>query len=135
MALIEWNGNLSLGIGSIDKQHQKLVELINELNAAMLEGKGKDALSRIINGLTDYTKTHFATEEKYFQQFGYPEAAGHKAQHDHFTSKVLEFKGEFERGRLGLSVKVMQFLSNWLQEHIKGSDKKYAPFLIGRGVK
>jgi hemerythrin len=92
-------------------------------------------LSRIINGLADYTKTHFATEETYFQQFGYTEGTGHKAQHDHFANKVLEFRSEFERGRLGLSVKVMQFLSNWLQEHIKGSDKKYAPFLIGRGVK
>jgi hemerythrin len=135
MALIEWNGNLSLGIASIDKQHRKLVEMINELNAAMLEGRGKEALSRIINGLADYTKTHFATEETYFQQFGYTEGTGHKAQHDHFANKVLEFRSEFERGRLGLSVKVMQFLSNWLQEHIKGSDKKYAPFLIGRGVK
>lgn len=49
MALIEWNGNLSLGMGSIDRQHQGLVELINELNAAMPEEKGRDALGHIIN--------------------------------------------------------------------------------------
>ncbi len=28
----------------------------------------------------------------------------------------------------------MAFLKDWLQDHIMGSDKKYAPFLNGKGV-
>jgi hypothetical protein len=32
MALIQWNDSLNVGVSEIDKQHQKLVEMINDLN-------------------------------------------------------------------------------------------------------
>jgi hemerythrin len=30
---------------------------------------------------------------------------------------------------------VLQFLQDWLSDHILVNDKKYAPFLIGAGVR
>ncbi|MGA2938094.1 MAG: hemerythrin domain-containing protein [Syntrophobacteraceae bacterium] len=63
MALIQWNDSLSVNVVDIDKQHQKLVGMINELNDAMRQGKGKDALGKIVNGLIIYAGTHFKTEE------------------------------------------------------------------------
>jgi len=135
MALIQWSENLSVGVGEIDRQHQRLIAMIGELDKAMREGKGKDLMGKIVNGLIGYTGTHFATEEKYFDQFAYPEADGHKAEHRNFIQKVSEFKGGFESGKLGLSIQVMDFLSDWLKGHISGTDKKYAPFFNGKGLK
>lgn len=134
MALLQWNDSLKVNVAEIDRQHQRLVGMINELNDAMSQGKGKETLSSTIQGLIRYTGTHFATEEKYFDQFGYPDAPAHKKGHADFVKKVTEFQGKFDAGKLGLSLEVMDFLSDWLQAHIKGEDKKYAPFLNSKGL-
>ena len=134
MPLIQWNNSLSINIVEIDRQHQNLVAMINDLNDGMRQGKGKDVLGKIIKVLIEYTVTHFKTEEKYFDQFGYPEANSHKQEHSYFINKVDEFKDNFETGKIGLSIPVMNFLSDWLQTHIKGTDKKYGPFLNEKGL-
>lgn len=101
----------------------------------MRQGKGKDVLGKIVKELVGYAVTHFRTEEKYFDQFGYPETDSHKKEHSDFIKKVAEFKNEFETGRVGLSIPVMNFLSDWLQNHIKETDKKYGPFFNEEGLK
>jgi hemerythrin len=135
MAFIEWNDSLSVGVNEIDLQHQKLIGIINELHDAMRLGKGNDVLGKIIKGLVSYAGTHFLTEEKYFDQFGYPEAGSHKGEHSAFAQKVAEFKDGFDAGKVALSINVMNFLSNWLRNHIKVVDKKYGPFFIEKGLK
>jgi hemerythrin len=98
-------------------------------------GKGNAVLGKIISGLIDYTVSHFRTEEKYFDRYGYPETDRHKKEHSDFVDKVSEFKNGFDQGKLSVSVEVMRFLSQWLQNHIKGTDKKYGPFLNEKGLK
>jgi hemerythrin len=49
--------------------------------------------------------------------------------------KISDFKEEFKDGKFGLSIDIMNFLSDWLQKHIKGSDKKYSQFFTVNGMK
>jgi len=135
MAFIEWNESYSVGVNEIDMQHQKLVGMINELHDAMLQGQGKTILGNIISGLIDYAQIHFATEEKYFDLFGYPDSVSHKKEHSDFTQKIAGFKTGFDSGKLGMSINVMDFLSSWLRNHIKVVDKKYSPLLNEKGLK
>ncbi len=51
MPLIQWNESFSVNVVEIDKQHQKLVGMINDLYDAMHQGKGNDVLGKIIDGL------------------------------------------------------------------------------------
>lgn len=135
MSLINWDNTLSVNVVEIDGQHQKLVGMINELHDAMRQGKSREILGRIIDGLISYAETHFKTEEKYFDRFGYPGTDSHKREHADFVVRVSEFKRGFDAGKVGLSIDIMCFLSDWLQRHIKGSDKKYGPFLNEKGLK
>ena len=135
MSLIKWDNNYSVNVSEFDNQHQKLVEMINELNDAMREGKAKDVLGKIIDGLLDYTGVHFSNEEKYFAQFVYPDTFSHKKEHNDFVKKVTEFKQGFDNGRLMLSMEIMNFLTDWLINHIQKSDKKYSSFFNGKGLK
>jgi len=135
VALIEWTDSLSVNVAEIDRQHKKLIAMINDLNDAMRQGQGKDVAGKIINGLISYTETHFSTEEKYFDRFGYPEADGHKKEHAAFVQKVSEFNNGFEKGKLGLSIELMRFLSDWIKNHIMIVDKKYGPFFNEKGLK
>jgi len=134
MSLITWNDSYSVNIKEIDRQHMKLVQIINDLNDAMREGKTNDVLGKLIRELVSYTKTHFATEERYFDRYGYPDMNAHKLQHAAFVEKIAAFSDDFESGRLGVSIEIMKFLQDWLLKHIKGTDMKYVPFLTGKGM-
>ena len=135
MALINWSDSLSVNVNEIDLQHRKLIDMINELNEAMKIGKGKDSLGKIINGLISYTATHFKTEEQFFDKFGYPDTVNHKKEHVAFVKKVTDFQDGFEKKNLAVTMEVMNFLSDWLRNHIKGTDKKYSKFFNDKGLK
>lgn len=135
MPLMTWNRQLELGIPSIDSQHKKLVEMLNTLFDGMHAGQGKETLGGVLRGLIAYTTTHFKHEESLFTTFGYGERLAHKREHEKLVEAVLEIQAKYEAGSGALSIEVMNFLKRWLSEHILGSDKKYAPFLIAKGVR
>lgn len=134
MQLINWDPGFSVHIEEIDKQHQLLIKMINELYKAMSAGKEHSALRKLINQLHNYAAMHFAKEEHYFDIFGYPDAKLHKKEHADFEQKVSLFEKDFNNGRQTLSDEIMSFLCNWLANHIRGSDKKYEPFFKERGL-
>ena len=133
--LFPWNDSYSVNIGIIDAQHKQLVGAINELHLAMSEGRAKDQLGQILSKLVNYTKGHFATEEKLMESRGYADYAAHKAEHDRLTSTVTDFQRRFMSNEVGLTLEIMEFLKNWLAKHILGSDRKYSPFLNAKGVR
>lgn len=134
MALIEWNDDYSVNVKEIDQQHQKLIGMINDLHDAMSEGKGKTVLSDILNRMIQYTKEHFSTEENYFAKWNYPESGQHKNEHEKFVAKVTDFKEGVDSGRLFITVEVLQFLSDWLKNHINKTDKQYSDFFNEHGL-
>lgn len=73
MAFFEWQSSYQTGIARIDGQHRKLVDHLNELYDAMKAGQGRDALERILKGLLNSTKTHFAAEEGLMKRYRYPD--------------------------------------------------------------
>jgi hemerythrin-like metal-binding protein len=132
--MFEWNDRYSVGIGSIDAQHQNLFRLAGELHAAMTTGQGKAAAGKVLDRLIQYTATHFAHEERLMRLHDYPGLATHKAQHDALTRQVLQFQLDFQSGRAAITVQLLQFLKSWLEQHIAGSDQQYAPYLKDRAV-
>jgi len=132
--MFEWKQEYSVGIGTIDAQHQNLFATARELFAAMGSGQGKTVTGRILDRLIQYTAHHFAHEERLMQQHNYPDFATHKAEHDALTQKVVAFQADFAAGKVALSVQLMQFLKGWLEHHIKESDQAYSPYLKSRAV-
>lgn len=134
MPLLEWTDALSVGVADLDLQHQQLIRMINALHDSTTTGHGNEALGQTIDGLIEYAQTHFATEEAYFDRYGYPDAGVHREQHQAFVVRVQDFKYSFDERERFLAIDVMDFLSSWLVEHIQGSDKEYGPFLNQHGV-
>ncbi len=133
--LVSWSNTLKVDIQEIDKQHRKLVDMLNELYKAMKAGKGHDALAKLLNELVEYTVYHFDTEEKYFKKYGYPEAAQHKREHEKLKSQVADFVAKLKTGKAAISTELMEFLKNWVVNHIKKTDKRYVPFLRQQGLR
>lgn len=135
MALINWNDNYSVKVYTIDEQHKKLVALINDLHEAMKAGKAKDKLGTILNELVSYTVYHFQTEESFFKKTNYPESADHQKKHNDLVDQVKEVKAKFDSGTYMLANDVMNFLKDWLINHIQKTDKKFGEFILQNGLK
>lgn len=134
MSLMTWNSGLSVNIKQVDSQHMKLVDLLNNFHDAMKSGKGQEVMGKTFSALIDYTLYHFETEEALFKEHSYPDSASHKKEHEALTKQARDLSERFSRGESVISAETMTFLKNWLNNHILGSDKKYAPFLNARGV-
>ncbi|MBA3996130.1 MAG: hemerythrin [Candidatus Accumulibacter sp.] len=134
MSYMPWSEALSVGLKSVDEQHRWLVDATNRLHAELVKATPDRAvMGRIIEGLMDYTMNHFIMEEELFERYAYPETAAHKAQHDHFTAQVMDTLVRFEDGE-DVGQATLDFLKNWLIEHIMRTDKAYAPFLAAHGI-
>jgi hemerythrin-like metal-binding protein len=125
-AIFPWKDAYSVRIPQVDTQHKGLIGLINDLHAAMLEGRGKEALSRILDDLVAYTEKHFAFEESIMRQRGYSALAEHRQRHQKLTSQVYELRDKFCAGKITVTIEVMQFLKSWLADHILSADMAYA---------
>lgn len=127
--LMPWGEKLILGLDEIDDQHRRLVNMVNRLHKAMKLRKGRDHLSGILGELADYTVSHFKFEETLFEKHGYPDTDSHKQIHKKLVKQVTEFQEELTQGKASLSMDLMDFLKDWLNNHILKTDKAYVPFL------
>lgn len=134
MPFITWNEKFDVRVRELNAQHRKLFDMINDLHDALFQGKSREVLGKTLMGLVGYTKMHFSSEEKYMVSYGYPEYTNHKAQHGQFVRKVLDFQKDFDEGKLGISLDVMNFLTDWLSSHILAQDTKYGPFFNAKGL-
>jgi hemerythrin len=126
VSYITWSEKLNTGITVIDKQHRRIVDLINELHLAHERGSGRDAIGKVIRAMIDYTITHFTFEEELQSEAGYQFSKAHKRVHEMFIKKVLEYEERFKAGE-DIALEVSEMLQKWLVNHIKSDDEDYVP--------
>jgi hemerythrin-like metal-binding protein len=132
---IEWKDEYSVGIDSIDQQHKKLLNLINQLQTAVDYSTGEQFEREALDELVDYTKTHFTYEEGLMRDNDYPDFEAHKRQHVVMFDKVREVLADYEKDHDTAMANAAEFLKDWLIKHINGTDKQYSSYLISKGVK
>lgn len=129
MGMLNWTKSLEVGNITIDGQHEKLVDLLNQLYDAMRHQQSKTEITPILKELKDYTVDHFEAEQKLFMASDYPLVDEHLAMHKEFVDKLAGWEKESAEGKLMLSVDVLNFLTDWLLNHIRQTDKKMAAYL------
>jgi hemerythrin len=133
MSFIDWEDMLSTGVQRYDEQHKKLITLINNLYNAMQEGMTEAQLEETFKGLIDYTNTHFSDEEEKLKAYNYPGYEEHAEAHRILEKKVAEYNAQYESHTLSLK-DFMNFLHDWLINHIMHIDRQYGEFLKEKGV-
>src|ERR1700751_5895588 len=93
--IFPWRDAYGVGMPIIDNQHKGLIRLINELQSAMMEGRGKDAVAGILDELVHYTESHFSCEEAMMRQRGYSQVAAHCEEHKKLTAQVRDLRDKF----------------------------------------
>ena len=100
----------------------------------MQQKRSNDAIGSVLNRLIDYTVKHFAGEEEAMTRSGYADFAAHKHEHEKLVEQAVGLKTKFDAGETLPTQGVIEFLQNWLVNHIQGVDKKYGPHLNKNGI-
>lgn len=121
---------MELGVEALDEQHKILVRLIDTAYRAVMAAPGEESASDVagdlIREMKAYAVEHFAMEEAYMRQVGYPRRAEHTFMHKEFVHRVVKL--EQETISLDKKVDVFLFLSDWLRTHILRADLDLADY-------
>jgi hemerythrin len=133
VALLTWSSKYSVGVQSMDGQHTVLFGMLNDLHEAMMKGQAQKIAGELLRKLAKYTRDHFTAEEVMMASTGYAGLAQHRILHRDLIKQVDEFAARYARGETQLNVQLMNFLRDWLTNHIQKEDHKYGPWLTQHG--
>lgn len=132
---LEWDEKYSVGIQVIDNQHKTMFSTINKLIDVVGNDPDESELKEIIQYLLEYKRLHFATEERYFEQAHYVGALEHVEAHKKFGEKLAEIQEKCGGDMVMLTFELVDFLEDWLIDHLMDMDQKYKEPLQAAGLK
>ncbi len=132
MPYFNWTTEFSVNNDLIDAQHKMIFEYANNLHESIQTGRSKEIVDDIVSKLLNYSQNHFADEEKLMRECQYPDIANHLAEHEKFIAKVSDYRDNFNLTSRMTAIDILNFLKEWLVNHILVTDKKYAPFIKGK---
>lgn len=124
-----WDERFSVGHAGIDEDHQRLFGILNRIWMAKETGS-RQIVEMALDDLTHYAGSHFAREELYMSDHGYPGRAAHQTLHRSFTERIEALRWEYMHGlRREIHAELLEFLSSWLMDHIATADHLYSRFI------
>jgi len=125
---LEWSDKYKVGIEEIDKQHQSLFDVTNQLIEARKKKLDRNTVERFLIALVDYAEYHFASEEQYFKN--HPNADIHRREHANFVHRIIEFNKKFIDKEVNLDSVILSFLVNWIKKHVLEMDQRFLSSLM-----
>jgi hemerythrin-like metal-binding protein len=130
METFEWSRLFETGLPEVDAQHQRLVELVNQLGQNV-DSASPAHIDEALQALAAYTVYHFQCEEAIMAaaQVAPAHADRHRETHRRFIKQVGEWLAR-RKSEESISLhQLLDFLANWLIFHILGDDQS-----LGRQV-
>lgn len=134
MTVIEWSDALDIGVREIDEQHKRLIEHINLLHDATRQGENRENVEKRLDELIRYTEFHFSNEERLMGKYLYEPRLAHQEGHEHLLFQIRQLQQDMHRSSGPITWHALEFLKEWLLDHIVHSDKLLGEYLNGRRV-
>ena len=132
---LAWSDDMSVGNAALDHDHKLLIDLLNEVINMRRFGNNRSELQETVRKLEAYAEDHFRREEQALLEVGYPEINSHLELHNFFINKVREIKSELSSGdTIMVRIDLFVFLSEWLTQHIQGSDARYKKYMVEKNI-
>ncbi|MDH5559845.1 MAG: bacteriohemerythrin [Deltaproteobacteria bacterium] len=130
MEKLRWEDRFTVNIASIDAQHQKLIEMINDLEYSINHTPSTEDLASVLMRINKYSLQHFRHEEEILLKNQYAGLDEHKAQHQELIDKSNLFYENLLQNdnQQETALNLLMFLYDWWEKHILESDQNYAKY-------
>jgi hemerythrin len=132
--LFDFETEFKLGIEEIDKEHEKLVSMLNSVHLLLKEGKKEDAISFFRQTLSSYVIEHFSNEEMFMERIEFPQIDEHKKIHINFKKSFMEVLPLIDSYDEAAFRNALTDSYTWIINHIGKTDRKYANFVHQKKV-
>jgi hemerythrin len=135
MPLIAWSGKYSVGVKNLDDQHKEVINLLNELHAAMLKGQAQSVADALLPRIQRLAHEHFSTEERLMESTKYSGLVEQRAEHGPLLARIDEYVARHKRGDSAMYLELLTFMRDWLTHHMQNVDKKYTAWFNEHGIR
>ncbi len=125
---IQWGYHFLTGIKPIDRQHESLVALMNNLHAVAGRRPQAEEIDAAFRALKDYAAEHFALEEQLMAEAGIEadDLNAHKRAHASFVEELGELWRMRDQDAKATTEHLLEFLTTWIYRHILITDHAMA---------
>lgn len=126
---VPWLAAFAIDEADIDYEHRSMIDLCNELCSLTAFDSGSARQRMLDEDVTAILTHHFGTEERVFDEIGYPETHGHRQEHNHLRWLVTPlYAAAHDQGFAQSLLKVR----TGLVEHIIRHDLGFKSHLLDR---
>jgi hemerythrin len=129
---VHWLQSMSIGVEEIDRQHKKLLELVNQTWETAQQAGAAAQTETTLRRLCDYVVEHFASEEALMDPETYGTYDRHIQEHIDCSMRALDFLEAFNEGKTVRIEEFLDFAVGWVKHHIQETDKTLGEFLAQR---
>ena len=134
MTTANWRDEYNVNVKEIDIQHQKMLELVNNLHSLVEACIDKNDLKDLLVELVEFTRMHFSTEEQLMEKHDYPEREEHLSEHRILLQHMTDLVALVSRGKYPTFYSDYDVSSDWALVHISEFDKGLGVFLNSKDV-
>jgi len=123
-----WSDAMVLGVPELDREHQSLITHFQTLADPTLQ-QDQALFRKRLDELVAEVCAHFDNEERLMREHHYQDAAEHKDAHDGMLKQINSFLTLLEQEHGHPGVTILDFVGQWLADHIAEDDRAFAEFL------
>jgi len=130
--VIPWSPAWEIGVSEIDADHHLLIDDSNALIRALMEGRSKPEIMKIVGRMESACWEHFRREETVLREAQYDEADQHAAEHRRVEEEMQKVIRAMEADDVSVNGwdKFVIFFQSTLINHILLFDLKYKSHLL-----
>ena len=132
MSLLEWKSEFSVGIASMDFEHQQMIKMINELYDELMKHEDPDSIEQFLGDIHAAISAHFALEERMMREAGYIEFEAHKDDHEELLDQIRDMMDAFRIDPENGFELLRDELSDWFGVHFGSFDARLHAELAGK---
>ncbi|MDD2915670.1 MAG: bacteriohemerythrin [Gallionella sp.] len=132
--IFAWRDSFDVRVAQMDGHHKKLIEISNTITEYLHKKSERELLANAFDALVDFTRHHFAAEEKLLALYSYPDIEIHRKKHGELLDQIVEYRKQVLGGDVPDKAGFLNFMERWLIRHILDEDRKYGGFLNDKGV-
>lgn len=131
--MIEWEQErFSVGHSLMDRQHKKIVEIINQLVVKGNSGEmSEEELHLALVEMNEYAVAHFQAEESLLSLYAPELLKEQVTAHSEYEERVSELL-TVKHDMVTKLVSALDFLLDWWEQHILVEDRQYRDQLLNR---
>ena len=120
---LQWTESDSVGDQAADKEHQKIIRLVNMFLNALVEGKAEKILDSLLEHLIDSVRDHLKKEDDaLIKHIERPLFILHKEDGQRIVRELRMLKTSYAKAQLGID-DVLPFFKEWVFTHIREMDQ------------